>query len=80
MGKCSAGVCNILLTVPDKVIVQRLLKRTGAAYGQSEAEIAPVLQLKHEIEPLLGEDANLIINTDIPITVPVAQIPNHINH
>ncbi|UCJ09533.1 hypothetical protein KTO58_10195 [Chitinophaga pendula] len=44
----------ILLTVPDEVIVLRLLKRTGAAYGQSEAEIAPALQLKHEIEPLLG--------------------------
>lgn len=53
----------ILLTAPDDVIVLRLALRQGNAYGQSHEEVERVLRLKHSIEPLLKEDADLEIDT-----------------
>ncbi|ASZ12845.1 hypothetical protein CK934_18725 [Chitinophaga sp. MD30] len=70
----------ILLTAPDEVIVQCLQTRSGTAYGQSKEEIARVLRLKHEIEPLLREGADLEINTDMPVEAAVALIRHHIKH
>ena len=70
----------ILLTAPEEIIVQRLQCRQGDAYGQSPEEIARVLRLKKDIEPLLRESADLEINTstgDQPVADQIIQYVNN---
>jgi hypothetical protein len=69
---------TILLTAPDAVIVQRLQSRSGAAYGQSPEEIARVLRLKQDIEPLLRKGADLEIDTSLPRASVIELILRHV--
>lgn len=67
----------ILLTAPDAIIVQRLNARQGIAYGQSPEEVARILRLKRDIEPLLRRVADLEIDTSIPDQSAVEWILQH---
>ena len=64
----------ILLSAPSPVIVERLRTRTNNAYGQQPAEVARVLSLIEEVEPLLRQAADDEIVTDISLDDVVARL------
>ena len=52
---------QVLLTVPEAVLVERLRTRTTNAYGRSAAELTQVLADRAEVEPLLRRSADLVL-------------------
>jgi shikimate kinase len=57
----------ILLSAPAEVIVERLATRTTNAYGKHPDEVARVLGLVDEVEPLLRRAAGVEIDTRAPL-------------
>ena len=64
----------ILLSAPAQVIVGRLASRTNNPFGKHPEEVARVLQLQQEIEPLLRAGAGHEIDTSIPLDQVVAEV------
>jgi shikimate kinase len=64
----------VLLSAPAEVIVARLGTRTNNSYGKHPDEIARVLSLVEQVEPLLRRIAGREINTDAPLDEVVATL------
>ncbi len=64
----------ILLSAPAEVIVERLASRTNNPFGKRPEEVARVLQLQHEIEPLLRAGAGHEIDTSVPLDQVVTKV------
>ena len=64
----------ILLSAPAQVIVGRLASRTNNPFGKHPEEVARVLQLQQEIEPLLRAGAGYEIDTSVPLDQVVAKV------
>jgi shikimate kinase len=64
----------ILLSAPAEVIVERLGARTTNAYGKHPDEVARVLGLLENVEPLLRRAANYEIDTSAPLEQVVATV------
>jgi dephospho-CoA kinase len=64
----------VLLTAPVAVITERLTKRTNNPYGKDPAELAEVIGLKQTVEPALRREADLEIDTSIPLNEVVETI------
>lgn len=68
----------ILLSAPEKVIVERLATRTTNRYGKRPEEVARTLALVRTIEPLLRRRAELEIDTSAPLDDVLEQVLRHI--
>lgn len=55
--------CIVLLSAPLGTIMDRLGKRSGAGYGQTENERSRVAELIEQVEPLLRKSADVEIDT-----------------
>jgi shikimate kinase len=64
----------VLLTAPPELIVSRLTTRTSNAFGKDAGELARVLRLREEIEPLLRRGATHEIDTGSPLDDVVASV------
>lgn len=64
----------ILLSAPAAVIVARLATRTTNTYGQRPEEVARVLGLIDEVEPLLRRVADYEIDTSAPLNKVIAAV------
>ena len=64
----------VLLTAPAEVIVERLGTRTNNSYGKHPDEVARVLSLVEQVEPLLRRVAGHEINTNAPLDDIVAAL------
>ena len=58
----------VLLSAPEKLIVERLCARTNNSFGRSPDEMAAVLADLAEVEPLLRASATLEIVTTMPVS------------
>jgi shikimate kinase len=68
----------ILLTAPAELLVERLRTRTNNPYGKRPEEVARVLLLRQEVEPLLRATAGYEIDTSIPLDDVVAKVLDHV--
>jgi dephospho-CoA kinase len=59
---------RVLLTAPPDVIVDRLRRRTGNAYGRGPGELSQILSDLAEVEPLLRRSADLVLTTTAPLS------------
>jgi len=57
----------VLLSVPERVLLERVAARTTNDFGKTEGERARILADLHEIEPLLRRGATAEIDTRIPV-------------
>jgi dephospho-CoA kinase len=57
---------RVLLTAPERVLVERLRLRTNNSYGKDHDELAQVLADRAEIEPQLRRSADLVLSTTEP--------------
>jgi dephospho-CoA kinase len=57
---------RVLLTAPERVLVERLRLRTNNSYGKDRDELAQVLADRAEIEPQLRRSADLVLATTKP--------------
>jgi len=64
----------VLLSAPTKVLVERLRTRTTNSYGKHPDEVARVLSLIEQVEPLLRRAAGHEINTAAPLDEVVAAL------
>src|SRR5438876_8540 len=64
----------VLLTAPISVMTERLASRTNNPYGKDPDELARVLALKQTVEPMLRRDADLEIDTSVPLEQVVEKI------
>ncbi len=64
----------VLLSAPAEVIVERLASRTNNPFGKRPEEVARVLLLINEIEPLLRAGAGHEIDTSIPLDQVVTKV------
>jgi dephospho-CoA kinase len=64
----------ILLSVPAKVIVERLAARTTNSYGKRPEEVTRVLGLVQAIEPRLRRVAGFEVDTSVPLHEVVAKV------
>ena len=64
----------ILLSAPGDVIAERLRTRTSNAYGKRPEQVARVLELKAQVEPLLRRHAHHEIDTSAPLGEVVAAV------
>src|SRR3954454_3629787 len=64
----------VLLSAPAEVMVERLSTRTNNQYGKQVEEVARVLALKEEVEPLLRRTAGDEINTSASLDEVVASV------
>jgi dephospho-CoA kinase len=64
----------ILLTAPATVIAERLATRTNNTFGKDPDQLARVLLLHQEIEPLLRRGADIELDTSAPLKDVVAAI------
>jgi dephospho-CoA kinase len=64
----------VLLSAPADVIVERLGSRTNNPYGKRPGEVARVLDLKREVEPLLRRAAGHEIDTSAALGDVVAAV------
>jgi shikimate kinase len=62
----------VLLSAPTDVIVERMATRTTNRYGKRLDEVARVLSLVDEVEPLLRRAAGVEIDTSAPLEEVVA--------
>jgi dephospho-CoA kinase len=58
---------QVLLTVPEHVMVERLARRTSNAYGRSVEERQRALADLRGVEPLLRRSADVVIETMRPL-------------
>lgn len=65
---------QVVLTVPEAVLVERLATRSSNGYGKGAGELDRVLADQREIEPLLLASADLVIDTRQPLSTVVAAI------
>lgn len=68
----------ILLSVPDRVIVERLATRTTNDYGKDPQELAEVLRYQQTVEPMLRAGASLEVDTSAPLDQVIATILDHV--
>ena len=59
---------KVLLTAPERLLVERLRTRQTNSYGQSPEEMDRVLSDLRTVEPLLRQTADLIIETSVPVS------------
>lgn len=64
----------VLLSAPAELIVERLGSRTNNSYGKRPDEVARVLDLKREVEPLLRRIARHEIDTSAGLDDVVATV------
>ena len=64
----------VLLSAPAEVIVERLRTRTTNHYGKRPDEVARVLSLVENVEPLLRHAAGYEIDTSVPLEEVVATL------
>jgi dephospho-CoA kinase len=64
----------VLLSAPAEVLVERLATRTTNRYGKRPGEVARVLRLVEDVEPLLRRVAGSEINTSAPLEEVVASV------
>lgn len=64
----------VLLSAKPEIIADRLRSRTTNNYGKRPEELARVLALIEEIEPLLRRGATLEIDTDAPLEDVLARL------
>jgi shikimate kinase len=64
----------ILLSAPAEVLVERLRTRTTNSYGKHPDEVARVLELVEQDEPLLRRAAGHEIDTRAPLEEVVATL------
>lgn len=64
----------VLLSAPAELIVERLGARTNNSYGKRPDEVARVLDLKREVEPLLRRIAGHEIDTGAGLDDVVATV------
>lgn len=64
----------VLLSAPAEVLVERLGTRTTNSYGKHPDEVARVLSLIEQVEPLLRRAAGHEINTAAPLDEVVAAL------
>jgi shikimate kinase len=57
----------VLLSTPADITVERLQTRTNNAYGKHPDEVARVLSLKDNVEPVLRRVAGHEIDTTAPL-------------
>lgn len=62
----------VLLSAPAEVIVERLRTRTNNPYGKRPGEIARVLSLVEQVEPLLRRVAGYEVDSSAPLEDVVA--------
>lgn len=65
---------QVVLTVPEAVLVDRLATRSSNSYGRGAGELDRILADRREIEPLLIAAADLVIDTQAPVRAVVASI------
>jgi hypothetical protein len=58
---------RVLLTAPEPVIIERLQTRQSNSYGRGDGEMDRVLADLRSVEPLLRKNADLIIETTVPV-------------
>lgn len=64
----------VLLSAPAEVLVERLRTRTTNSYGKHPDEVARVLELVEQVEPLLRRAAGYEIDTRAPLEEVVATL------
>jgi dephospho-CoA kinase len=68
----------VLLVAPPALIAERLATRTTNDFGKIPDELARVLQLQEDVEPLLRRGADLELDTSAPLDEVVAAILRHV--
>jgi hypothetical protein len=69
---------RVLLTAPAAVLVQRLMIRTGNAYGRVDRQRPQVLADLVEVEPLLRRSADLVLTTTDPPSLVADKLLRHV--
>jgi len=64
----------ILLSAPERVLLQRLEARTGSEYGGGADQRRRVLELRLSVEPILRLAADREISTDRPLDQTIALV------
>jgi shikimate kinase len=64
----------VLLSAPSDLIAERLRTRTTNSYGKRADQVARVLELKQQVEPLLRRAAGHEIDTSAPLEQAVAAV------
>jgi hypothetical protein len=65
---------QVVLSVPEAVLLDRLATRSSNSYGKGAGELDRVLADRRAIEPLLIAAADLVIDTRQPVPAVVATI------
>ena len=68
----------VLLTAPDVVMSERMVRRTNNPYGKDPADVTRNLALRPRIEPLLRRAADLEVDTRAPLDDVVERILRHV--
>lgn len=58
---------RVLLTCPERVLVERIRSRTSNPYGKDNAELERILADRETVEPLLRRSADLVVDTRMPV-------------
>ncbi|RKS75645.1 shikimate kinase [Motilibacter peucedani] len=65
---------QVLLTVPEVVLLERLKSRTSNDFGKSKSDRERVLLDLREVEPLLRRVADRVVSTDRPLADVVDEV------